>query len=185
MSPEQWTGGTVDARSDIYAVGLILFEMLDGSFPIYPSSIDEIVKSHLEGGPLRKLLRSDLDPELKQLLQGFLQPDSSTRISSWGIASKWFLKLTHRCSMLSYFLKIPLLMLHVIGHQQGESFLAVGASYVDIGQFVPAEKYFSMALDIARSENIFHCLPSHKEIRPSQKPEWEKISQLSCCMGRY
>jgi tetratricopeptide (TPR) repeat protein len=154
MSPEQWTGGTVDARSDIYAVGLILFEMLDGSFPIYPSSIDEIVKSHLEGGPLRKLLRSDLDPELKQLLQGFLQPDSSTRISSWGIAIKMVSQAYSSLFDVELLLEdTPIDVARNLAINKGESFLAVGASYVDIGQFVPAEKYFSMALDIARSEN--------------------------------
>jgi len=40
-----------------------------------------------------------------------------------------------------------------------------------------------MALDIARSENHSSMLALAQEIRPSQKPEWEKISQLILLYG--
>ena len=41
MSPEQLTGGTIDNRSDIYALGMIAFQMLTGRMPFASSSRDE------------------------------------------------------------------------------------------------------------------------------------------------
>jgi serine/threonine-protein kinase len=41
MSPEQLTGGVVDTRSDIYALGMIAFQMLTGRMPFASSSRDE------------------------------------------------------------------------------------------------------------------------------------------------
>jgi len=38
MSPEQWGADTVDDRSDIWSVGLILFELLDGAHPLRGAS---------------------------------------------------------------------------------------------------------------------------------------------------
>ncbi|HUQ83038.1 MAG TPA: serine/threonine-protein kinase [Gemmatimonadaceae bacterium] len=41
MSPEQLTGGSVDARSDIYALGIIAFQMLTGRMPFPSASRDD------------------------------------------------------------------------------------------------------------------------------------------------
>ena len=39
MSPEQWAGATVDARTDIWAVGIIMHELLTGKHPLAPLDI--------------------------------------------------------------------------------------------------------------------------------------------------
>lgn len=46
MSPEQATGDSTDARTDIYAFGIILFEMLAGRRP-FVGSLPEIIRQHL------------------------------------------------------------------------------------------------------------------------------------------
>jgi serine/threonine protein kinase len=47
MSPEQGRGGVVDPRSDLYAVGVILFQMLTGRLPFEADTATQVVLMHL------------------------------------------------------------------------------------------------------------------------------------------
>lgn len=51
MAPEQWADDEPDARSDIYSLGVMLYQMLAGDVPFKGSSIPAIMKKHISDPP--------------------------------------------------------------------------------------------------------------------------------------
>jgi serine/threonine protein kinase len=51
MAPEQWNGGVIDARTDIYAMGVLLYEALAGHPPFKHPEIIPLMKMHLFDQP--------------------------------------------------------------------------------------------------------------------------------------
>lgn len=51
MAPEQWSDDDPDARSDIYSLAIMLFQMLAGDVPFKGSSIPAVMKKHLYDPP--------------------------------------------------------------------------------------------------------------------------------------
>ncbi len=62
-SPEQLTGGTVDARSDVYSLGALVFELLTGRLPFDGQDAMAMVSGHLSKPvPLPSRFRPELPP---------------------------------------------------------------------------------------------------------------------------
>ena len=81
MSPEQAAGEPVDARSDIFSFGTILYEMLSGSRPFRGARSVDILRELLTVEP--KLLdRADLPLPLSQIVRKCLQKNPEERFSS-------------------------------------------------------------------------------------------------------
>jgi serine/threonine-protein kinase len=84
MSPEQCRGaGQVDQRSDVYALGCMLFALLTGMPPFDAEGVGEIIAMHLrEPAPLLSSRLPGIPPELDQLVAHCLAKDPAHRYAS-------------------------------------------------------------------------------------------------------
>ncbi len=80
MSPEQALARPVDPRSDIYSMGVILFQCLTGKFPFHADSVLELARAHVERPPVSpRSIRADIPPELDALVLRALAKDPVDR----------------------------------------------------------------------------------------------------------
>ncbi len=85
MSPEQYRGEGVDARSDLYALGIMLFEMLTGSLPFASDSLVEFAQLHAHAAPPSLAERGgsrDIAPELEAVIGRLLAKRQDDRFAS-------------------------------------------------------------------------------------------------------
>ncbi|MDB4934654.1 MAG: Serine/threonine protein kinase PrkC, regulator of stationary phase [Labilithrix sp.] len=80
MSPEQSRGETLDGRTDIYALGVTLFQALTGSFPHDANDIGELFTMKMTQPPRRlSTLLPDVDPLLEDVVLRALSADPKSR----------------------------------------------------------------------------------------------------------
>jgi serine/threonine-protein kinase len=83
MAPEQALGRPIDGRSDLYALGVILFEMLTGSRPFQGGAVT-VLRQHVldEAPPLPDAVVVQLDPQFHVVVQRLLQKRPEDRYAS-------------------------------------------------------------------------------------------------------
>ncbi len=80
MAPEQGSGKGVDARSDIYSLGIILYELLSGKLPFEADSPWGVIHQHIyEQPPALPQLRPGLAVQTYQVVETCLQKDPARR----------------------------------------------------------------------------------------------------------
>ncbi len=83
MSPEQIRGRPLDARSDIYALGIVAFEMFTGKLPFQGRNAQETMIARLRGQPLLlRQFRADLPVSLEKALARAMESNPDARFST-------------------------------------------------------------------------------------------------------
>ena len=83
VSPEQARTGPVDERTDLYALGVVLFEMATGRKPFEGETVGEVLEKHLHDTPADpRELNGDISANLSRLILRCLEKSPDSRISS-------------------------------------------------------------------------------------------------------
>ncbi len=85
MSPEQAKGEPVDARTDIFSLGVVLYECITGANPFFaPSALETLRRVYQCEYPPPELLRSDVPAALVELLTKMLAKNREDRFADAG-----------------------------------------------------------------------------------------------------
>ena len=83
ISPEQARGDRIDARSDIYSAGVVLYEMLTGRLPFEGDSAVSVAIQHLSSVPLApREVNPDIPEQLELICMKAMAPDLDKRYPS-------------------------------------------------------------------------------------------------------
>jgi eukaryotic-like serine/threonine-protein kinase len=83
MSPEQAAGDPIDARTDIYSLGCVLYEMLAGEPPFAGPTGHAMIARRMAGPPrYLRIVRPDAPVEVDEALQRALAPEPEDRFES-------------------------------------------------------------------------------------------------------
>ena len=86
MSPEQARGGAVDKRTDIWAFGVVLYELLSGRRLFHGDTISDTLAAVLKSEPDWSALPANTPPWVKRLLARCLERDKKNRLRDIGDA---------------------------------------------------------------------------------------------------
>ena len=86
MAPEQARGKAIDRRADIWAFGVVLYEMLTGRRAFEGDDISDVLASVLKSDPDWTSVPAEVPPSVRRLLRRCLEKDPRKRLSAIGDA---------------------------------------------------------------------------------------------------
>ena len=106
MAPEQWRGEGQDERTDIWAVGVMLYELLTGELPYLSTSLEELRARVISDEPVPSVrqLRPELPAEVDRLVSSALAKNPARRFTS---ASEFWEELRELQARLGFRRQVP------------------------------------------------------------------------------
>ncbi|WP_394836569.1 protein kinase [Pendulispora rubella] len=110
MSPEQWSGQVQDGRTDIWAAGVMFFELLTGVSPFASKRIAELRNTVLASDPSPSLrgARPELPEEAERIVKSALEKDKDARFGSAD-------------DLLDAFVALEVLLVHALRGQSSDT----------------------------------------------------------------
>jgi serine/threonine protein kinase/pSer/pThr/pTyr-binding forkhead associated (FHA) protein len=142
MSPEQCRGEEVDGRTDIYAMGVMLYEAITGKRPYPIRSVFDAARFHNSGKLVSlRALNSAVPNELDAIIRSMLAPDLSQRLAAATEATDELQDLMARISQVDGGKQISsLVRLQVLAEEMKEEALVAVEKNVTPTEAPPGQK---------------------------------------------
>ena len=180
MAPEQASGKPVDARTDLYATGVVLYEMVTGQVPFEAGTPMAMLAKHAYEPPLppRSIIPS-LSPEVETLLLRALEKDPAARYQSAADMAADCAQAVIRIKRSGTLQITRLYQEGVQALEEGRLDLAL-ARFEQIAGIDPAYQDSAALLDVARSAQLRSRTEARQQLEQVRQRQHARRSSSRC-----